>query len=74
MLPTSEEKYVAFQEVKVKDVKDVAKRQPFRPFAVRLNNGARYLFERSDDLGAPKDFRIGHHHLHRGIPAFIVES
>jgi hypothetical protein len=47
-----------FRVVKVKDVKDAAKRQPFRPFAVRLNNGARYLFERSDDLGAPKDFRM----------------
>jgi hypothetical protein len=25
---------------------------------VRLNNGARYVFERSDDLGAPQDFRM----------------
>jgi hypothetical protein len=44
--------------VKVKEVKEVARRQPFRPFSIRLNNGARYVFERSDDLGAPKDFRM----------------
>ncbi len=28
--------------MKVADIKDVAERQPFRPFSVRLNNGAQY--------------------------------
>jgi hypothetical protein len=38
-------------------IKEAAERQPFRPFAVRLNNGMRYLFREPRDLGAPRDYR-----------------
>jgi len=33
-------------------------RRPFRPFAVRLNNGARYTFREPRDVGAPRDYRL----------------
>ena len=38
-------------------IKEVAERQPFRPFAVRLNNGTQYTFSEPRNFGAPKDFR-----------------
>jgi hypothetical protein len=38
-------------------IKEIAERQPFRPFVVRLNNGARYTFREARDFGAPKDYR-----------------
>ena len=38
-------------------IKEVAERQPFRPFAVRLNNGREYTFSQPKDFGAPKDYR-----------------
>ena len=44
--------------MKVKEIKKWAQRQPFRPFAVRLNNGAQYTFKDSKDVGAPKDYHI----------------
>ena len=33
--------------MKVAEIKDLVERRPFRPFSVRLNNGARYTFEDS---------------------------
>lgn len=39
-------------------IKDVVERRPFRPFTVRLNNGAQYSFKDARDVGAPKDFRL----------------
>jgi hypothetical protein len=44
--------------MKVKDIKSMVERQPFRPFGVRLNNGARYLFKEPRDVGAPKDYHL----------------
>jgi len=38
-------------------IKEAAERQPFRPFAVRLNNGTLYSFREPRDFGAPKDYR-----------------
>lgn len=40
------------------DVQDLVHRSPFRPFAVRLSNGAEYSFTSRDDLGAPQDCRM----------------
>jgi hypothetical protein len=42
--------------MKVEDVKRFAERQPFRPFAVRLNNGAQYTFAQPRSFGAPGDY------------------
>ena len=44
--------------MKVEDIKGVMERNPFRPFGVRLNNGAQYTFTESRDVGAPKDFHL----------------
>ena len=44
--------------MKVKDIKRLVERQPFRPFGVRLNNGARYRFKASRDVGAPRNYRM----------------
>jgi hypothetical protein len=44
--------------MKVKDIKSLVERQPFRPFAVRLSNGVKYTFTNPRDVGAPKDYRL----------------
>ena len=44
--------------MKVEDIKGLVERQPFRPFAIRLNNGAQYAFKESRDVGAPRDYRM----------------
>ena len=44
--------------MKVKDIKGLVEREPFRPFGVRLNSGARYTFKEARDVGAPKDYRM----------------
>jgi hypothetical protein len=38
-------------------IKEVAERQPFRAFALRLNDGAQYTFSEPRNFGAPKDYR-----------------
>jgi hypothetical protein len=47
-----------FEAMSVDDVKRLAARQPFRPFAVRLNNGAQYTFTESRNFGAPGDYHL----------------
>ena len=44
--------------MKVQEIKSLAERQPFRPFAVRLNNGAQYSFRERRDIGATKDYSM----------------
>jgi hypothetical protein len=44
--------------VKSTEIKQVAEREPFRPFGVRLSNGAKYFFKEPREFGAPKDFHI----------------
>ena len=44
--------------MKVSEIRDLVERRPFRPFAVRLNNGAQYTFKEARDVGAPKDYRL----------------
>jgi len=44
--------------MKVEEIKGLVERQPFRPFGVRLNNGAQYLFKEPRDVGAPKDYHL----------------
>jgi hypothetical protein len=44
--------------MKVEDIKSLAERQPFRPFVVRLVNGAQYTFNDPRDFGAPKDYHM----------------
>jgi hypothetical protein len=42
--------------MKTAELKRVAKREPFRPFGIRLSNGARYTFNHEREFGAPRDF------------------
>ena len=44
--------------MKVKEIKRVIERQPFRPFAVRLSNGAQYTFKEPRNIGAPGDYHV----------------
>ena len=44
--------------MKAKDIKSMARRNPFRPFAVRLNNGAQYTFTHPESIGAPADYHM----------------
>ncbi|MBI4659104.1 MAG: hypothetical protein HY735_09690 [Verrucomicrobia bacterium] len=44
--------------MKAADIKDIAERRPFRPFSVRLNNGAQYTFSEPRNFAAPKDYRV----------------
>jgi hypothetical protein len=44
--------------MKVEEIKSFAERQPFRPFAVRLSNGAQYTFTEPRNLGSPKDHHV----------------
>ena len=40
------------------EIKQLIERQPFRPFGVRLSNGAQYFFNEPREFGAPKDFHM----------------
>ena len=40
--------------------------EPFRPFAIRLNNGAQYAFVDRRDVGATKQFNMIFHFGERG--------
>ena len=44
--------------MKVREIKGLVERKPFRPFGIRLNNGVQYRFKESRDVGAPKDYHI----------------
>ncbi len=44
--------------MKVEEIKGLVERRPFRPFAVRLNNGAEYAFADPKNVGAPEDYRL----------------
>lgn len=37
-------------------LKEAVEREPFRPFGVRLNNGAQYTFETRRNIGATQDY------------------
>ena len=40
------------------EIQNLVERRPFRPFTVRLNNGATYNFREPRDVGAPKDYNL----------------
>ena len=44
--------------MKVEDIKNLAERTPFRPFAVRVNNGVHYMFSKPRSIGAPEDYHM----------------
>ncbi len=40
------------------ELKDIVEREPFRPFALRLNNGAHYDFSSRRELGATQNYKM----------------
>jgi len=42
--------------MKLTELQPILERQPFRPFGLRLSNGATYTFLDRRDLGMPKKF------------------
>ncbi len=57
--------------MEVEDIKGLVERQPFRPFGVRLSNGAQYTFKEPRDIGAPKDYRLIIYFGEKGELVFI---
>ncbi len=57
--------------MKVKEIQHLVDRSPFRPFAVRLNNGAKYNFKTARDLGAAKDGHLLFYFADSGDVVFI---
>lgn len=45
-------------DMQVQDIKEIVERAPFRPFTVRLNNGAEYHVRQPRDVGAPQNYRL----------------
>ena len=44
--------------MKIEAFKVIAERTPFRPFTIRLSNGAQYSFRSERDFGAPRDLHV----------------
>jgi hypothetical protein len=42
----------------IQQIRSVAERLPFRPFALRLTDGATYSFREPRDFGAPRDLHV----------------
>ncbi|MGI9114240.1 MAG: hypothetical protein ACR2FX_04255 [Chthoniobacterales bacterium] len=40
------------------DIRHLVEWQPFRPFGVRLSNGAEYVFSEPRQFGAPENLRM----------------
>lgn len=47
--------------MQIADIKNLIQRTPFRPFLIRLNNGAEYAFTNREELGAPRDCHMIFH-------------
>ena len=57
--------------MKLKEIRGLVEREPFRPFAVRLSNGAKYTFKTARDLGAAKDGHLLFYFADSGEVVFI---
>jgi hypothetical protein len=44
--------------MRVEEIKTLAERRPFRPFAVQLVNGAQYSFSEAREFGVPRDYHM----------------
>ena len=44
--------------MQIADIKEVVEREPFRPFATRLNNGAQYTFHSPREVGATQEYNM----------------
>lgn len=44
--------------MKTEEIKEFVERIPFRPFAIRLSNGARYEIHSPRNIGAPGNYSV----------------
>ncbi len=44
--------------MKTSEIRNLVEREPFRPFSVRLSNGAQYSFNEAREFGAPTDLHV----------------
>ena len=52
------------------ELENVIEREPFRPFKLRLSNGALYSFNERRDLGAPR--KLSHTVVYFGETSFAL--
>jgi len=57
--------------MRVQELEKLVERDPFRPFSIRLNNGAKYHFKTRRDLGAAKDGHLLFYFADSGDVVFI---
>jgi hypothetical protein len=56
------------------DLKAVFEKTPFRPFAIRLNNGAQYSFDSEKEFGATKQYNMIFHFGERSAARIDADS
>jgi hypothetical protein len=56
------------------DLKAVFEKTPFRPFAIRLNNGAQYTFASEKEFGATKQSNMIFHFGERSAARIDADS
>jgi hypothetical protein len=56
------------------DLKEVFEKNPFRPFAIRLNNGAQYTFASEKEFGATKQYNMIFHFGERSAARIDADS
>jgi hypothetical protein len=56
------------------DLKEVFEKNPFRPFAIRLNNGAQYTFASAKEFGATKQYNMIFHFGERSAARIDADS
>ena len=44
--------------MRLREIQTFIEKHPFRPFSIRLANGARYDVNTARDIGAPKDYHV----------------
>lgn len=59
--------------MRVTDIQEIIERDPFRPFTVRLNNGAQYSFNTRREIGATQDYGMVFH-FHEGGGAARIDT
>jgi hypothetical protein len=57
--------------MRVQKLEKLVERDPFRPFSIRLTNGAKYHFKTRRDLGAAKDGHLLFYFADSGDVVFI---
>lgn len=60
--------------MQVADLKEMIERVPFRPFSIRLNNGAQYTFTTPREIGATLEYSMIFHFGPRNATRIDADS